>query len=186
MGKAENLNEMSNEEKLKELKKRWDANNQASEDLEQSKKRLSELKTRQNIEVNKLIIILSFHINIFILKSKRNNDLDINSENPIEEYLKETSLLSREEYIKNIKNFQRMLKIINEPIENLSQDDKNNYITNLSLLMVSVEKYKNALIENHILKVKDENDINSVLEIISERIKDIQATFLESHNNSRK
>ena len=77
-----------------------------------------------------------------------------------------------------------MLKIINEPIENLSQDDKNNYLTNLSLLMVSVKKYKNALIENHILK--DENDINSDLEIISERIKDIQATFLESHNNSRK
>ena len=180
----ENLNEMSNEEKLKGFKKAWDAFSQTSEELEKSKKKLSELKGRQNNEANKVIFILSFCINIFTLKSKGNNSLNINSENLLEEYLKETSSLSREEYIKNIKNFQKMLKIITEPIENLSQDEKTNYLTNLSLLMVSVEKYQTALIENHILK--DENDINSVQEIISDRIKDIQETFLESHNNSRK
>ena len=180
----ENLNEMSNEEKLKELKKMWDAYHHTSEELEKSQRKLEELKARQNTEGNRVIIILSFCINIFTLKSKRNNSLDINSENLLSEYLQETSLLSREEYIKNIKNFQKMLKIITEPIENLSQDEKANYLTNLSLLMVSVEKYKIALIENHILK--DENDINSVQEIISDRIKDIQDTFLESHKNSRK
>ena len=184
MGKDENLNEMSNEEKLNELKKMWDAYTQTSEELEKSKRRLSELKARQNTEGNRVILISSFCINIFILKSKRNNSLDINSENLLNEYFNEISLLSHEEYSKNIKNFQRMLEIIKEPLVNLNQEDRLNYLTNLTLLMISVEKYKNALIANHILK--DENDINSVLEIISERIKDIQETFLESHNNSRK
>ncbi len=180
----ENLNEMSNEEKLKELKKMWDAYHHTSEELEKSQRKLEELKARQNTEGNRVIIILSFCINIFTLKSKRNNSLDINSENLLSEYLQETSLLSREEYIKNIKNFQRMLEIINKPIANLSQEDRLNYLTNLTLLMISVEKYKTALIENHILK--NENDINFVQKIISDRVRAIQDTFLESHNNSRK